>query len=183
MALTWMSPAFPAPCRSSYTSSCSRKRGLGYEGDGVEVAVPIAGGTKSVSNSFRRGVLKMGLQHHVHLPMVQQVRDLEGLFEKGGMVLVSGETGCGKTMVLPIWLWDSLVDKGIEKMVACVQSRRVAAIALAQRQNMLGYCDIGFCVRGQRDSVDKKVLYMTDGMLFSEIMRDPLICIWWSDSG
>nr|CDS25244.1 GTP binding protein 10 [Hymenolepis microstoma] len=103
------------------------------------------------------------------------------LLETSRVVVVTGETGSGKSTQLPQYIYESGWVKGTSKYIAVTQPRRVAAITLATRVaeekdcrlgNEVGYL-IRFedCFRLGRTSI----LYMTDGMLIQEMTRDPLL--------
>ncbi len=96
-------------------------------------------------------------------------------------MVVTGETGSGKSTQLPQYVYESGWLRGSSKYLAVTQPRRVAAITLATRVaeerdcklgNEVGYL-IRFedCFKPGRTSV----LYMTDGMLIQEMTRDPLL--------
>lgn len=67
-----------------------------------------------------------------------------------------------------------------EKMVACTQPRRVAAMSVARRvademDVTLGQ-QVGYTIRFEDLTSNTTVLkYMTDGMLLREAMTDPLL--------
>ncbi|KAJ1980272.1 hypothetical protein H4R35_001188 [Dimargaris xerosporica] len=100
--------------------------------------------------------------------------------EKCPVVVLTGETGCGKTTQLPQYLHEAgWTQKG--RMVACVQPRRPAAMTVAARvaremNTRLGHT-VGYAVRFDScaDETLTRIKYLTDGMLLQEIMRDPLL--------
>lgn len=51
------------------------------------------------------------------------------------VVVVSGETGCGKTTQLPQYVLESEIDasRGAACSIICTQPRRISAIAVAER--------------------------------------------------
>ncbi|VDK20381.1 unnamed protein product [Taenia asiatica] len=103
------------------------------------------------------------------------------LLETSRVVVVTGETGSGKSTQLPQYIYEAGWVRGTSKYIAVTQPRRVAAITLAARVaeekdcilgNEVGYL-IRFedCFKPGRTSI----LYMTDGMLIQEMTRDPLL--------
>lgn len=51
------------------------------------------------------------------------------------VVVVSGETGCGKTTQLPQYILESEIEasRGAACSIICTQPRRISAIAVAER--------------------------------------------------
>lgn len=51
------------------------------------------------------------------------------------MIVLSGETGCGKTTQVPQFVLDSLVDQGQggKCNIICTQPRRISAVGVAER--------------------------------------------------
>jgi ATP-dependent RNA helicase DHX36 len=51
------------------------------------------------------------------------------------IVVISGETGCGKTTQVAQFILDDFIEKkkGSECKILCTQPRRISAIAVAQR--------------------------------------------------
>lgn len=51
------------------------------------------------------------------------------------MVVISGETGCGKTTQLPQYVLESEIDnaRGAACSIICTQPRRISAMAVAER--------------------------------------------------
>ncbi|CAI7774394.1 unnamed protein product, partial [Closterium sp. NIES-53] len=51
------------------------------------------------------------------------------------VVVVSGETGCGKTTQLPQYLLEDAVEagEGAQSSIICTQPRRISAVAVAER--------------------------------------------------
>jgi len=99
------------------------------------------------------------------------------MFQTTQIMVFVGETGSGKTTQIPQFvLFDDLPQYN-NKMIACTQPRRVAAMSVAQRvaQEMdveLGE-EVGYSIRFEEKSGPKTVLkYMTDGMLLREAMTD-----------
>uniref|UniRef100_A0A1B0DGR7 RNA helicase n=1 Tax=Phlebotomus papatasi TaxID=29031 RepID=A0A1B0DGR7_PHLPP len=73
------------------------------------------------------------------LPVWDKRKDILGLLEKSQVVVISGETGCGKSTQVPQflldqWLTSSKNGKNVPHVeIICTQPRRLSAIGVAQR--------------------------------------------------
>ncbi len=69
-----------------------------------------------------------------HLPIVEKRDEILDLIEKNRVVVLSGDTGCGKSTQMPQYLLDSyaLKHRGNECNIIVTQPRRLAALSLAQ---------------------------------------------------
>ncbi len=121
-----------------------------------------------------------GGRHEGQLPIAGRQREILYLVEGNAVVIVVGQTGCGKSTHLPLYLheagWSSPT-----RAIACTQPRRVAAAALATHVAAAlpgsAAATVGYCFRFEdtcRPGVTR-IKYMTDGMLFREAMFDPLL--------
>jgi len=112
------------------------------------------------------------------LPIFEKSDSLIELLSNNQVVIVAGETGCGKTTQLPkICLKAGL---GVRGKIAHTQPRRVAATSVASRiasemNSPLGET-VGYSVRfSDKTSQNTRVKLMTDGILLSELQSDPLL--------
>ncbi|KAG6861898.1 hypothetical protein C0995_010604 [Termitomyces sp. Mi166 len=118
--------------------------------------------------------------HREHLPIFKHREKLLHCVETYGVIIVVGQTGCGKTTQLPQYLYEAgWAAKG--SVIACTQPRRVAATSVATRVasevgTTLGD-EVGYTIRFEDVSNKERtrILYLTDGMLFREILVDPLL--------
>ncbi|GAA5907970.1 hypothetical protein JCM5296_000774 [Sporobolomyces johnsonii] len=101
------------------------------------------------------------------------------LLEQHPVVILQSPTGTGKSTQIPQFLLEAgWAREG--KSIAVTQPRRVAAISVAQRVAEEVGCilgeEVGYSVRFEALSTSEtKILYLTDGMLFREILLDPLL--------
>jgi ATP-dependent RNA helicase DHX36 len=64
-----------------------------------------------------------------------EIRALTYVLFDEQVVVVSGETGCGKTTQLPQYILESEIDaaRGATCSIICTQPRRISAIAVSER--------------------------------------------------
>ncbi|CAG9326922.1 unnamed protein product [Blepharisma stoltei] len=128
---------------------------------------------KPYSNKYHRLV-----EERKHLPVCEALNKLENLLSEQQVIVIQGETGSGKTTQIPQYiLYEGYAG---DKMIACTQPRRVAAMSVARRVSEemdveLGQ-EVGYSVRFEECSSSKTILkYLTDGMLLREAMADPVL--------
>ncbi|TNY22825.1 P-loop containing nucleoside triphosphate hydrolase protein [Rhodotorula diobovata] len=116
------------------------------------------------------------------LPVHQQMDEFLQMFNANQFVVLSGETGSGKTTQIPQYVayadLPHLRRPGLQ--VACTQPRRVAAMSVAKRvademDVALGE-QVGYSIRFEDCTSPNTFLkYMTDGMLLREAMNDHML--------
>ncbi|MBN3308345.1 DHX40 helicase, partial [Amia calva] len=110
------------------------------------------------------------------LPIFQHKEKLVRAVKVNPFLVVTGETGSGKTTQLPQYLYRAgFCETGT---IGVTQPRRVAAITVAQRVAQEVGCSLGRAVGYQVrfddcTSKDTVIKYMTDGCLLREILADP----------
>uniref|UniRef100_A0AAY4ECJ7 RNA helicase n=1 Tax=Denticeps clupeoides TaxID=299321 RepID=A0AAY4ECJ7_9TELE len=109
------------------------------------------------------------------LPIYQQKERLVEAVRCNAFLVVTGETGSGKTTQLPQYLFQAGREGG---KIGVTQPRRVAAITVAQRvSHEMGFTlgrEVGYQVRfDDCTSKDTVIKYMTDGCMLREILADP----------
>jgi ATP-dependent helicase HrpA len=112
------------------------------------------------------------------LPVSARRAEIARAIRENQVVIVSGETGSGKTTQIPKILLE--LGRGITGLIGHTQPRRIAARTVAERiaeeiGTPLGQV-VGYQVRFT-DVVSDATLVklMTDGILLAEIQRDPLL--------
>lgn len=129
--------------------------------------------------SDRRPKARLVLTCCRQLPIWSQSKTIRAALRENNVLVLSGETGSGKSTQVPQFLLESPWCSG---KVAVTQPRRVAAITLARRvaEEMgtpLGSSSpaskVGYSVRfDDNTSAGTKIKFLTEGMLLQEMLRD-----------
>ncbi|KAJ9066111.1 hypothetical protein DSO57_1012746 [Entomophthora muscae] len=107
---------------------------------------------------------------------------LESLANPGQVVLVVGETGCGKTTQVPQFLVEQAAASNKPCRVVCTQPRRISAVSVAQRvsqelgDNAVGTPGslVGYQIRlASRASPSNLLIFCTLGVLLRRLEKDP----------
>lgn len=112
------------------------------------------------------------------LPVGAKVSDISKAIEENQVVIVSGETGSGKTTQLPKIVLQ--LGRGQKQLIGHTQPRRIAATSIAKRISEEMDTKVGEVVGYQirfKDEMQKgaSVKLMTDGILLNETQHDPLL--------
>ncbi|CAG0915799.1 unnamed protein product [Notodromas monacha] len=117
------------------------------------------------------------------LPSHDMQEQILGMIEKHQVVVLSGETGCGKTTQVPQYILDHYIEseRASECRIICTQPRRISAISVAERvaQERGESCgrSSGFQIRLQATLPKStgSILYCTTGILVTKMQSDPLL--------
>lgn len=109
------------------------------------------------------------------LPIVAKRQAIIDVVAANRVVIISGETGSGKTTQIPKFCLEA--GRGIDGKIGCTQPRRIAAITVAQRiAEELGEPagrSVGYKIRfTDRTAPDAHIKIMTDGVLLAEAQAD-----------
>lgn len=110
------------------------------------------------------------------LPISSRSSDIIRAIRDHSVVIISGETGSGKSTQLPKMCLKA--GRGLAGQIACTQPRRIAAITIAHRiaaelNENLGF-SVGYKIRFRdRTTPEAFIKVMTDGMLLAETQSDP----------
>lgn len=114
-------------------------------------------------------------QDQKSLPIFQYRDRLVELVRRHPVVVVAGDTGCGKSTQVPQYL----LSAGFSQ-IACTQPRRIACISLAKRVsfeslNQYG-SKVGYQIRFETTrTTATKLLFLTEGLLLRQIQRDRVL--------
>ncbi|XVE96278.1 hypothetical protein REPUB_Repub02eG0207300 [Reevesia pubescens] len=100
--------------------------------------------------------------------------------DKNQVLVVSGETGCGKTTQLPQFILEEEISslRGADCNIICTQPRRISAISVAarissERGKSLGET-VGYQIRLEsKRSAQTRLLFCTTGVLLRQLVQDP----------
>jgi len=112
------------------------------------------------------------------LPISEKRQEIIDAIRTRQVLIVSGDTGCGKTTQLPQYCLAA--GRGKAGRIGCTQPRRIASITVAERiaeelGEPLGRT-VGYQIRFQdRTSRTTRIKIMTDGILLAETLSDPLL--------
>jgi HrpA-like RNA helicase len=82
----------------------------------------------------RRGsVSKAVSDFRAALPIASYAETIAELVRKNQVVMITGETGCGKTTQVPQIIFDDYLAAKKEVRIICTQPRRLSAISVAER--------------------------------------------------
>ncbi|HID70924.1 MAG TPA: ATP-dependent RNA helicase HrpA [Desulfobacterales bacterium] len=119
----------------------------------------------------------MQLNYPAELPIVSYREALLELLQDHQVIIVSGETGSGKTTQLPKFCLEFFPDTSF--LIGCTQPRRVAATSVSSRvaSELAPHKDlVGYKIRfHDKTTKNTRIKFMTDGVLLAETRQDPLL--------
>jgi ATP-dependent helicase HrpA len=112
------------------------------------------------------------------LPIWSKKNEIIQAVKNNPVVIVSGETGSGKTTQIPKFCIEA--GRGIDGLIGCTQPRRIAAITVSNRiaeeiGESIGQ-SVGYKIRFKDKTSDGTYIkIMTDGILLAETQGDPYL--------
>ena len=120
------------------------------------------------------------IRQRSRLPAYSMREDIIQIILNNQVVVISGETGCGKTTQVPQIVLDWMIEnnKGALCNMICTQPRRISAIGVAdriasERVERVGET-VGYQIRLEtRRSAKTRLLFATPGVLLRKLGSDP----------
>ncbi|CCE61870.1 hypothetical protein TPHA_0B01980 [Tetrapisispora phaffii CBS 4417] len=116
--------------------------------------------------------------NRMNLPAWKEQQVITDLCFQNDVILITGETGSGKSTQVVQFILDHLVQKGrFQTKIICTQPRRISAIGLAERvsEERCTSCgdEVGYVIRGINKTNDKtRIKFMTTGVLVRILQTD-----------
>ncbi|EDV94932.1 probable ATP-dependent RNA helicase spindle-E [Drosophila grimshawi] len=117
------------------------------------------------------------LNRNRSLPIYAQREQIMKAIKENPVVILKGETGCGKTTQVPQYILDEAFKKREFCNIVVTQPRRIAAISIAnrvcqERRWQPGtVCSYQVGLHKQSNSADTRLLYCTTGVLLNNLIR------------
>ncbi|XP_072767032.1 probable ATP-dependent RNA helicase DHX34 [Anoplolepis gracilipes] len=104
-----------------------------------------------------------------NLPVAQYKDEIIETVKKEKVVIIAGDTGCGKSTQVPQYLYEA----GFQK-IACTQPRRIACISLAKRVAFETLSEnlsrIGYQIRFEKQrNQNTNITFITEGLLLRQL--------------
>ncbi|XP_074498368.1 ATP-dependent DNA/RNA helicase DHX36 [Sebastes fasciatus] len=125
------------------------------------------------------------LKFREKLPSYGKREELVELISLNRVLVVSGETGCGKTTQVTQFILDDYINRGVGSLcrVVCTQPRRISAISVAERvaaeraESVGNGNSCGYQIRLQSRLPRRQgsVLYCTTGIILQWLRSDRLL--------
>lgn len=111
-------------------------------------------------------------ESQANLPVAQHRNEIIQAVQKEQVVIIAGDTGCGKSTQVPQYL----LKAGFKK-IACTQPRRIACISLSKRvayETLNEYAsEVGYQIRFERKKDQHtRIIFITEGLLLRQMSGD-----------
>lgn len=108
------------------------------------------------------------------LPIYRKQEEILKAIIQNQFVLVTGETGCGKSTQVPRLIYEYLRETGVQGKIMCVQPRRLAVINLhsimesqMQEKGAIGY-QIGMT---SKIHPNNRIVFVTNGIFLQRLVH------------
>ncbi len=110
------------------------------------------------------------------LPIAKKREEILDLVDRNQVILLAGETGCGKTTQVPQFIAEHSWGKGKPCRVVCTQPRRISAISVAERiaserGERIGE-GVGYTIRLEKKGTpSSSIVLCTNGVLLRQLVQ------------
>ncbi|EIW86594.1 P-loop containing nucleoside triphosphate hydrolase protein [Coniophora puteana RWD-64-598 SS2] len=115
------------------------------------------------------------LRYRNGLPIAKYRQEIINTLEQSQILVLSGETGCGKSTQVPSFIMEDQLSRGQPCRIYCTEPRRISAISLAQRVSAeLGEAPgsvgtlnslVGYSIRLESNTTkNTRLAYVTNGI-------------------
>ncbi|KAK2587022.1 hypothetical protein KPH14_010983 [Odynerus spinipes] len=113
--------------------------------------------------------LKKLRETQANLPVAQYKEKIIETIKQERVVIIAGDTGCGKSTQVPQYLYSAGFNK-----IACTQPRRIACISLAKRVAFETLTEnrneVGYQIRFEKQKTQEtKITFITEGLLLRQV--------------
>ncbi|KAJ6575250.1 P-loop containing nucleoside triphosphate hydrolase protein [Mycena capillaripes] len=116
------------PKQSSEVKSSSQHRAHGHGSDLASEQIAAGFRARQASSAYQEM-----LAHRNLLPIAHYRDEIIQTLESSQVLVLSGETGCGKSTQVPAFILEDQLSQGKPCKIYCTEPRRISAISLAQR--------------------------------------------------
>ncbi|XP_011135591.1 probable ATP-dependent RNA helicase DHX34 [Harpegnathos saltator] len=113
-----------------------------------------------------------------NLPVAQYKDKIIEMVKREKVVIIAGDTGCGKSTQIPQYLY-----KGGFQKIACTQPRRIACISLAKRVAFEtlseNFNTVGYQIRFEKQrNQQTNITFITEGLLLRQVSGESAVSVY-----
>jgi HrpA-like RNA helicase len=119
-----------------------------------------------------------GTEATKELPIAKYRKEILDTIEKHQVIIIAGETGCGKTTQVPKYIYENFTGQGKEPNILITQPRRIAAFSIAKRLSIEMNVELGkevgyhYGMSPVFVSGITKILIVTTGIFLQRIIHE-----------